>query len=548
MTQMESRRGECVSRAEAGDTKAQFQLGVLFLLGESQPQDLEAAYRWLARASAGGLETAQSLVAKLEPFRPVPPQEGWLARRWRPLQEAAGVLLVLAKRLPELRSRISNLPILNRWMRETLAQARRFVHTVRDSVSAWLRTVKAQATRVAPAASVLLWSAIVVCTLFFSVVALRTPAAALAGLLTGTTVQLLCQMLAMRRLSHSPHLSALVTFSFDREGLHSSFHEPRIRQYISSWRWRTMSAMAAGASCFGVLELAIPQWSLLPPRLATTPVSGALIEAGEKLLPLAVGTVFLLVHGADRFWREQVKEAIRKRAAKALRELQRPGEVDGLEAGVRALAAHFRKERSSPDHFSHPLYRNAIDQCLAADANTAIVRLNDTVALLDAVTELARLDLANLSTALQIQRRVEQRMESVEILATETHEPALELEIEDLRRELGLLGDLAQDRRWDEHRMNAEQLLVRAGEAHRKLVKLTRMTPRSVLSPGVDPYRLLGVGSNTPTAIIKKLRQRLALVYHPDAGGETSNANKMAELNSAYDAIMRDREIAERYQ
>jgi DnaJ-class molecular chaperone len=31
-------------------------------------------------------------------------------------------------------------------------------------------------------------------------------------------------------------------------------------------------------------------------------------------------------------------------------------------------------------------------------------------------------------------------------------------------------------------------------------------------------------------------------VYHPDIGGETCNASKMAEVNAAYDAIVRDRE------
>ena len=62
-----------------------------------------------------------------------------------------------------------------------------------------------------------------------------------------------------------------------------------------------------------------------------------------------------------------------------------------------------------------------------------------------------------------------------------------------------------------------------------------------MLTPGADPYALLGIHRDTPIPSVKKLRQRLAQVYHPDIGGETCNSAKMAELNAAYDAVMRER-------
>jgi DnaJ-class molecular chaperone len=67
-----------------------------------------------------------------------------------------------------------------------------------------------------------------------------------------------------------------------------------------------------------------------------------------------------------------------------------------------------------------------------------------------------------------------------------------------------------------------------------------------MLSPGVDPYRILGINAATPTASIRKLRLRLAQLYHPDIGDSTANSAKMAELNAAYDSVMRDRDTAGR--
>ena len=63
-----------------------------------------------------------------------------------------------------------------------------------------------------------------------------------------------------------------------------------------------------------------------------------------------------------------------------------------------------------------------------------------------------------------------------------------------------------------------------------------------VLAPGSDPYRLLGISVDTPTPLIRKLRLRLAQLYHPDISDSTRNSAKMAELNAAYDAVMKDRE------
>jgi TPR repeat protein len=65
MVQAEIDLGNLAFQAEGGDAGAQYRLGVLFLLGDSVEQDLEAANRWLTRAAARQYPGALSLAEKL---------------------------------------------------------------------------------------------------------------------------------------------------------------------------------------------------------------------------------------------------------------------------------------------------------------------------------------------------------------------------------------------------------------------------------------------------------------------------------------------------
>ena len=69
MRQVEISLGELAFQAEAGDPSAQYRLAVLFLLGESVEQDLNAAYLWMAKAASGRHQGAQMLIASLASCR-----------------------------------------------------------------------------------------------------------------------------------------------------------------------------------------------------------------------------------------------------------------------------------------------------------------------------------------------------------------------------------------------------------------------------------------------------------------------------------------------
>lgn len=59
---------------------------------------------------------------------------------------------------------------------------------------------------------------------------------------------------------------------------------------------------------------------------------------------------------------------------------------------------------------------------------------------------------------------------------------------------------------------------------------------------GTDPYQVLGVSPNASEDEIRQAYRRLAKQYHPDLNpGDKTAAQKMNEINAAYDAIKNPR-------
>jgi hypothetical protein len=160
----------------------------------------------------------------------------------------------------------------------------------------------------------------------------------------------------------------------------------------------------------------------------------------------------------------------------------------------------------------------------------------------DAITELARQDLNDLSTALAAFREAEGHLKAVRALAAASRHPAHEIRAEELGDELDYLSRLASERRWQDLQQRAVWLESELDALQGSLSLQPSSVPQVILASGNDPYRVLGVSVDTPTPLIRKLRLSLAQLYHPDLSHSTRNSAKMAELNAAYDAVMKDRE------
>jgi TPR repeat protein len=66
-------------QAEGGDPSAQYRLGILFLLGESVEQDLDAAHSWLKRAGRyRGADLLIEKIARYQAMRLPAKHSGWL--------------------------------------------------------------------------------------------------------------------------------------------------------------------------------------------------------------------------------------------------------------------------------------------------------------------------------------------------------------------------------------------------------------------------------------------------------------------------------------
>lgn len=187
-------------------------------------------------------------------------------------------------------------------------------------------------------------------------------------------------------------------------------------------------------------------------------------------------------------------------------------------------------------------YRNAMENRLRAEPALAVFQPEEIEGMFDAVTEVARQDMENTVAALGRLRELEVSVNALQRMSSTLREPLVEVKAEQLLRNQQQLAQVVARRLWDELEKQAQELEKEIEEAHARLRERSARFLGQSFVPGADPYHVLGVDAAAATAVVKKLRLRLAQVYHPDIGGETSNAAKMAELNAAYDLVMKERE------
>jgi hypothetical protein len=364
---------------------------------------------------------------------------------------------------------------------------------------------------------------------------LRSPWAGLAAVVVGVLVRCLGQQLNLKQVLRSPKAAELAVFEFDGHAVSCRFEDSLIAGYTNGWTWRVAAAVAAAAACLAAQHLPGLRFTLLPASLGISHWFDLAIEGCSSGLPLFAAAFFLRIKGPERRWTNQVKAAIETRAASSVEQILARHEIDGLESGIGDLWRELGVDRCGE-------YRAALSKRLRSHTVEAVLEPATAIAMLQAVTELARLDLKSLSAAVESIHRVRCEFRVVQALASAFRNPLHEMKAEELGRELDQLALLAANRRWDDLQSRAAWLGTELDDLRARVGRHSASVPAVMLPPGSDPYRLLGISVDTPTPLIRKLRSRLAQLYHPDVSDSMGNSAKMAELNAAYDAVMRDRE------
>lgn len=338
----------------------------------------------------------------------------------------------------------------------------------------------------------------------------------------------------LRQLCQSEKPTQVATFHLHGGAIIARIDEEKLLRLASPWRWRIAAAASAAFVCWAAQHTPIPAWNLLPGSVESSLGVPRLTATFTLALPLFAALLFLEAKGPIQFWAGRARRAIEHRIAQANARLQRQ-ELDGLAAGVEALWQAIAVERRGE-------YRAAADRYLRSDPAQAVLHPQKTESMFAVITELARQDLSELSLSLACCRAVEGDLKAAQTLAKTTHAPWQENKAEELRAEFASLPGLAAERRWQELRHRGARLQDQLTHLHAELRLHSASVPPVVLAPGTDPYRLLGITPDTPTPVLRKLRMHLAQIYHPDINQSIRNSSKMAELNAAYDAVMKERE------
>jgi DnaJ domain len=370
--------------------------------------------------------------------------------------------------------------------------------------------------------------------LIFSAI-LHSPVAAFLSVAAGAAVRALGQTLNLKQLRRSDKPAELATFEFHDGKILCHVDEAGVLRYTSAWTRRIFAALMAAGACLAVQHLPVPEFNLLPEFFRKLRWFYPLVEGCAAALSVFSAILFLQVKWPERRWAGEARAAIDARVTASSHRLLQSRELDGLAAGVEALWQALGVERRGE-------YRTAVAKYLGNDTAAAVLRPETAESVLDAMTELARQDLIDLSAALEAYREAERHWEAVHILAAATRQPSHEVKAEELGAELDHLSRLASERQWEELQRRAAWLGSELDALQASLRLHSSSVPPVILASGNDPYRVLGVSVDTPTALIRKLRLSLAQLYHPDISHSTRNSVKMAELNAAYDAVMKDRE------
>jgi hypothetical protein len=390
-----------------------------------------------------------------------------------------------------------------------------------------------------------LWFALAMSAMLVLLAAMHAIYAVAASLVAGAMVRWVGQRQRLASLQGSRKPAPAVRFVFDGKKIHCLTDQRRLELYMSAREWRWAAAVTSGLLCWAVLHLGRIEGDLISAFGAYSDRWNVIAASFSAALPLCVALVFLVGGWPGEFWEPQKRwmrqahSVLRARVAKANAMMDRE-QLDGLVPGVEFLLQAFGIEQGTDYHHTARL---AVEQAGATAALDSEM-LRHT---LDVCAEIARQDLYHLREVAPGYRDAERNLSIARTLSPLVTTFDLQLRTRELEMSFEGLSSLAAERRWQELERETSVLTEKLADLCTDLRSEVRLQstglPTAVLTPGTDAYQILGITPDTPAATIRKLRLSLAQIYHPDIGAATSNSRKMAEVNAAYDEVMKNRRM-----
>ena len=393
-------------------------------------------------------------------------------------------------------------------------------------------------------AHAVLWIAVAAAAGLALLAALHAAYAVIASLAVGAGIRWAGQRQHLASLRRSRQPAKLARFVFGRDRLHCEVDENRLRRYTQALEWRCAAAAAAGLLCWAMLHFRWFSGDLVPAFGSHFDRWNLLAASLLPVLPLYSALVFLGVAWPGQQWEPENRWARQAQAVIEARVAEANGamgqqELDGLAPGVEMLWQALDLEQGTD-------YREAARLAFEQNVATAALHPEKLRRTLDVCTEMARQDLHHLREVLPEYGPAEQWLSIARTLSPLVRTHDLQLRTKELEKGFEALRLLAAERRWQELQRETASLSGKLADLCSDLRSELRFqstaAPVGVLAPGTDPYRVLGISPGTPTPVIRKLRVSLAQIYHPDTSAATSSSSKMAEVNAAYDAVMKERE------
>ncbi len=380
-------------------------------------------------------------------------------------------------------------------------------------------------------------------SLFAGVGVARVPAvvnflpAAMLGVVIASCVGGVAISWRLERLLQLPYLSRVAEFQFDGCRIWCSFHG-NLRREAGATRYQRIFQMAIGvfAALIALIDTAFTHSRLIGVTSILhwhlTNISLANIEGLVCLLPAVIGLAWYGEWKMERVATRKFKQRVTELATSVSAQLSRTREINGVLAGIDVLCKAMNIEPPNDHHA-------AIAEFIRCNCAQTVLDATYADPFIEAMTELAKQDLQNLCATLPFHQSLHKMLALARVAVEDCRNPFHEIQLDTIESRISGIVTLLTQRRWAAFQQGCTESMDELQLLHQRA--RTRKEPCAVLSPGTDPYRLLGIDREMPTLRIKRLRTRLAQIYHPDASGAFPNASRMAEVNAALDAVLAER-------